>query len=78
MAEHINVVALIKIKPENVKDAEPLVKQLAQKSREEPGNVKYEIYRVKEREGVYIFLEQFKTVEDFEAHRQTEHYKTII
>lgn len=56
MAQPINVVALIKIKPENIKDAEPLVKQLAEKSREEPGNVKYEIYRVKEREGVYIFL----------------------
>lgn len=41
MAEIINVVALVKIKPEHIKDAEPLVKQLAQKSREEPGNVKY-------------------------------------
>jgi hypothetical protein len=30
MAELINVVALIKIKPENIKDAEPLVRTLAE------------------------------------------------
>ena len=33
MADHINVVALVKINPDNIKDAEPLVKQLAEKSR---------------------------------------------
>jgi quinol monooxygenase YgiN len=78
MADHINVVALIKIKPENIKDAEPLVKGLAEASRKEPGVIKYEIYRVKEKEGVYVFLEQYKTQEDFENHRKTEHFLTTI
>jgi quinol monooxygenase YgiN len=33
MADHINVVALVKINPDHIKDAEPLVKELAEKSR---------------------------------------------
>jgi quinol monooxygenase YgiN len=79
MAENYhNVVALIKIKPENIKDAEPLVKELADLSRKEPGVVKYEIYRVKEKEGVYVILELFKTEADFHLHRESEHNKTII
>ena len=61
MADHINVVALVKINPDNIKDAEPLVKQLAEKSRLEPGVIRYEIYRVKEKAGVYVFLELYKT-----------------
>lgn len=76
--DHINVVALVKIKPENIKDAEPLVQELAKKSREEAGVIRYDIYRVKEREGVYVFLEQYKTEADVEAHKQSEHFKTII
>ena len=78
MAEVINVVALVKVKPENIKDVEPLVKALAESSRKEPGVARYEIYRVKEKEGVYVFLEQYKTEADFIAHRQTEHFLNTI
>lgn len=78
MAEIINVVALIKINPDNIKDAEPLVKDLAEASRKEPGVIKYEIFRVKEKAGVYVILEQFKTEADFQFHRESEHNKTII
>ena len=56
MAEVINVVALVKVKPEFIKDAEPLVRALAEASRKEPGVTRYEIYRVREKEGVYVFL----------------------
>lgn len=78
MAEHINVVALVKVKPENIKEAEPIVQELAKKSREEAGVLRYDIFRVKEKEGVYVFLEQYKTEADVAAHRETEHFKTCI
>lgn len=76
--DHINVVALVKVKPENIKDAEPLVQELAKKSREEAGVIRYDIYRVKEKEGVYVFLEQYKTEADVVAHKESEHFKTIL
>ncbi len=69
MAEHINLVVLVKVKPEHIKDAEPIVKELAEKTRKEGGNIKYDVYRVNEKEGVYVILEQFKTLQDIEAHR---------
>jgi len=78
MAEVINVVALVKVKPEHIKDAEPLVRELAEASRKEPGVTRYEIYRVKEKEGVYVFLEQYKSEADFAAHKQTEHFLNAI
>lgn len=78
MAQVLNVVALVKVKPEHIKDAEPLVKQLAELSRKEAGVARYEIYRVREKEGVYVFLEQYKSEEDFHAHKQTEHFLSTI
>lgn len=78
MAEVLNVVALVKIKPEHIKDVEPLVKALAEKSRAEEGISRYDIFRVKEKEGVFVFLEQYKSEEAIKAHQETEHFKTTI
>ena len=56
----VNVVALVKLKPEHVKDAEPFTKELVEHTRLEPGCVKYEVHSVKDKEGVYVFIETFK------------------
>jgi quinol monooxygenase YgiN len=61
MTEPINVVALLKVDPSKIKDLEPYVKNLADKSRQEEGVARYEVYRVREKEGVYLFLEQYKS-----------------
>lgn len=74
MAEVINVVALVKVKEEHIKDAEPIVKELAEASRKEEGVKRYEIYRVNEKKGVYVFLEQYASVAAFEAHKKSEHF----
>lgn len=61
----INVVALVKVHEEKIKDGELLVKDLASKSLKEEGVARYEIYRVVEKPGVYVFLEQYKSQEAF-------------
>lgn len=78
MAEVVNVVALVKVDPLHIKDAEPIVKKLAEASRLEAGVTRYEIYKVNEKAGVYVFLEQYKSVADFEAHKSTAHFKEAI
>jgi quinol monooxygenase YgiN len=75
MAEPINVVALLKVDPINLKTLEPYIKNLADKSRAEEGVARYEVFRVKEKEGVYLFLEQYKNQEGRDFHRSTEHFK---
>lgn len=56
MADPINVVALLKLDPDNVNTLHPYVKNLADKSRNEEGVNRYEVYRVREMKGVYLFL----------------------
>jgi quinol monooxygenase YgiN len=74
MTEPINVVALLKVNVEKIEALEPYVKNIANKSRLEEGVVRYEVYRVKEMKGVYIFLEQYKDQQAREYHRSTEHF----
>jgi quinol monooxygenase YgiN len=61
MTEPINVVALLKVDPSKIKELEPVVKNLADKSRQEEGISRYEVYRVREKEGAFLFFEQFKS-----------------
>jgi len=61
MTEPINVVALLKVDPSKIKELEPIVNNLADKSRQEEGISRYEVYRVREKEGAFLFFEQFKS-----------------
>ena len=56
MAEPINVVALLKVDPSKIKELEPIVKNLAHKSRQEEGISRYEVYRVREKKGAFLFF----------------------
>lgn len=56
MTEPINVVALLKVDPSKIKELEPIVKNLADKSRQEEGISRYEVYRVREKEGAFLFF----------------------
>jgi quinol monooxygenase YgiN len=78
MAEIINAVAIVKVKPESKALAEELVKELAKRSRAEPGVIRYDIFRVNEKEGTYVFLEQYKSQEDFDIHRKSAHVQELL
>ena len=78
MADIINVVALVKIHPEKIPDGEVLVKTLAEESRKEEGVARYDIFKVVEKPGVYVFLEQYKTLEAVTAHKTSAHFLHAI
>lgn len=46
MTEPVNVVALLRIKPDKLDILDPLIKNLADKSKAEEGVARYEVYRV--------------------------------
>jgi len=54
MAE-VNIVAILKIKPEHINDARPLLDHLIQHTRAEEGCIKYQVNTVKDKEGVFVF-----------------------
>jgi quinol monooxygenase YgiN len=72
------VVALLKISPDQLTNLEPFVKNLAEKSRAEEGVARYEVYRIREQEGVYLFLEQYKNQQAREFHTSTEHFLSTM
>lgn len=44
-------------------------------TRQEPGNVRFDVCRHEEDPCRFMFYEAYRTKADFQAHQQTEHYK---
>jgi quinol monooxygenase YgiN len=57
--------------------AAELLGPLAEASRAEPGNVHYIPHRDPEDPRVFLMYEQYRDKAAFEAHGQTEHFKSI-
>lgn len=53
------------------------LRALAQASRQEPGNLRYEYFQGIEDPSRIVILETYRTSEDFEAHRQTPHFQQL-
>jgi quinol monooxygenase YgiN len=53
------------------------LQDLADASREEPGNLRYEYFQGVEDPSRIVILETYRTPADFDAHRQTPHFQRI-
>jgi quinol monooxygenase YgiN len=53
------------------------LRALADASRKEPGNLRYEYFQGVEDHSRIVILETYRTSEDFDAHRQTPHFQRI-
>ena len=54
-----------------------LIRQLAEASAAEPGNVHYLAHRDPDDPRVFLMYEQYRDKAAFEEHGQTEHFKTL-
>jgi quinol monooxygenase YgiN len=73
----LGVVATIKIKPGAGQEFEAVAKELVAKVRaNEPGCKLYVLHRA-EAPDTYVFLERYVDEAAAEAHRQTDHFKSI-
>ena len=73
----LGVVATIKVKPGTGQQFEAVAKELVEKVRaNEPGCKLYVLHRA-EAPDTYVFLERYVDEAAVEAHRQTEHFKSI-
>ena len=55
-----------------------LLPELAEKTKNEDGNVFYRIYQSETDSGVLVLHEQYVDAEAAEAHRQSDHYQQIV
>ena len=70
------VVAQIKVKPGAEAQFEAIAAELAAASRQEAGCVEYDLWRTNET-GVYAFVEKYRDADAADAHRKSDHFRTI-
>lgn len=71
------IFALVKVRIKSDQEAQflELVRELVAASRQEPGLMIYEL--LKGSDGSYYFLEEYRDEAAIEAHRISEHYRSI-
>ncbi|MDD3141050.1 MAG: putative quinol monooxygenase [Lachnospiraceae bacterium] len=74
----IAVYADCNVKEEHVAEFISVAKELIEKTREEVGNISYELIRSTSDEGVFAFLEKWKSEEALELHMVTGHFTGIV
>lgn len=77
MSSTFNVVARYRTKPGTTEEVLKHLEAMAAETRNEPGNISYDFFRGVEDDRKIIILESYHTPEDFDLHRQTQHFLTI-
>jgi quinol monooxygenase YgiN len=75
-SEQVDVVAILRIKPESIEAARPTVEKLIEETRKEEGNVRYDWYQDSKEAGTFVVLETFKSLEAFQKHNGSDHLKS--
>jgi quinol monooxygenase YgiN len=74
----LQVIARYTLAPGSEDEVLALLAQLAAASREEPGNLGFEIYRGTEDPNAVILLERYASGEAFAAHRESAHFEELV
>ncbi len=62
------------VKPESVKDFIAASLDNARHTRQEPGNLRFDVSRAEDDPGRFLLYEAYRAKDDFAKHQQTEHY----
>ena len=68
------VCVTIFVKPENVNDFIEASKENARNTRNEPGNIRFDIAQAVDEPDKFFLYEVYTSEEEFKNHQQTEHY----
>lgn len=73
----VTVIARWTVDSKNANKVFELAQELVAKSQQEPGNLAYDLYVKKDSPNEVLIFENYKTMEDFEFHKTTEHFQKI-
>jgi autoinducer 2-degrading protein len=68
------VCVTINVKPEHVEDFIPAILDNARGTRQEPGNLRFDVLQAEDDPTHFFLYEVYYTKEDFAAHQQTAHF----
>lgn len=74
----IEVISKIYSKVDKVEELINLFKKMTEPTRREKGYILYEMYQDKEVPEVLIVTEQWKTLEDFDNHCHSQHFRYVV
>ena len=74
----VRVVAPNYLKPEHIAEAEPLFREMLTETHKEKGCIEYRLHTKEDEPGLFVFIEEWESMEDLRNHFQTEHFKRII
>ncbi|WP_121823424.1 putative quinol monooxygenase [Halostella salina] len=74
----IYVHTTIPFDPERIDDAKDLVADLAERSRDEPGTVRYRAMTDLDDDSTIRFFEQYEDEAAWRAHTETDHYRRFV
>lgn len=75
---NIKIVATIKAKTEHQDFLLPVFKKLVTKSRQEMGNLRYDLHRASENSQTFVFVETWISQEAVESHNKSEHFGEFL
>jgi autoinducer 2-degrading protein len=68
------VCVTIWVKPENSQEFIAATLENARNTRQEPGNLRFDVCQAEDDDARFFLYEMYKTKADFTAHQQTAHY----
>lgn len=74
----VRVIASLVAKPEFVAEIKAAVHQVIDPSREEKGNLQYDLHTESGQEGSFVFFERWASDDALEKHNKTEHFKEFV
>jgi quinol monooxygenase YgiN len=75
VATHMKTTALLKARPGKAGELVTLLRALANHSRSEPGNLRWDLWQDQQDETTFIIDELYKDIDSVEAHRATPHFQ---
>jgi quinol monooxygenase YgiN len=75
MATHMKTTALLKARPGKEGELIALLRSLANHSRSEPGNLRWDLWQDQHDETTFIIDELYRDIDSAQAHRATPHFR---
>lgn len=77
MSDYFQVIAHYQVKAEEVETVAELLRQLADSSRQEPGNLAYEYFQDFSDPAHLVILERYISSDHFTEHRGSPHFRSL-
>jgi quinol monooxygenase YgiN len=74
----LQVIARYRVRDGHVDEVLDLIRQMAEPSRREPGNLSYAAYRALDDPQEVVLLERYRSPEDLALHRESPHFTRIV